>query len=72
MVESESFETFTPIDRPVRSAIIGLGRIYDLNVRAYVDNPDVEVVAIVDTSERVDATSGRRGPGRRSSRRWPS
>ena len=51
MAESESFETFTPIDRPVRSAIIGLGRVFDLNVRAYVDNPDAEVVAIVDTSE---------------------
>ena len=40
--------TFIPYDRPVRAAFIGLGRIYDLNVRAYVDNPDVEVVALVD------------------------
>jgi predicted dehydrogenase len=40
-----------PYDRPVRAAIVGLGRIYDLNVRAYVDNPDVEVVALVDPSE---------------------
>src|SRR5580698_3519950 len=43
--------TFVPYDRPVRAAIVGLGRIYDLNVLAYVDNPDVEVVALVDPSE---------------------
>jgi predicted dehydrogenase len=42
--------SFTPYDRPVRAAIVGLGRIYDLNVRAYRDNPDVEVVALVDPS----------------------
>ena len=40
--------TFAPYDRPVRAAFIGLGRIYDLNVRGYLDNPDVEVVALVD------------------------
>jgi predicted dehydrogenase len=43
--------TFTPFDRPVRTAFIGLGRIYDLNVRAYTGNPDAEVVALVDPSE---------------------
>jgi predicted dehydrogenase len=43
--------TFTPFDRPVRAAFVGLGRIYDLNMRAYADNPDVEVVALVDPSE---------------------
>ena len=43
--------TFVPYDRPVRAAIVGLGRIYDLNVRAYVNNTDVEVVALVDPSE---------------------
>jgi predicted dehydrogenase len=42
---------FTPYDRPVRAAIVGLGRIYDLNVRAYLDNPDADVVALVDPSE---------------------
>ena len=42
---------FVPIDRPVRAAFIGLGRIYDLNVRGYLGNPDVEVVAIVDPDE---------------------
>src|ERR1022692_598399 len=43
--------TFIPYDRPVQAAFVGLGRIYDLNMRAYVDNPDVEVVALVDPSE---------------------
>ena len=39
---------FVPYDRPVRAAFVGLGRIYDLNVRGYLGNPDVEVVALVD------------------------
>ena len=43
--------SFSPYGRPVRAAIIGLGRIYDLNIRAYIDNPDVDVVALVDPSE---------------------
>jgi predicted dehydrogenase len=43
--------TFKPYERPVRAAFVGLGRIYDLNVRAYLNNPDVEVVALVDPSE---------------------
>lgn len=43
--------TFTPYDRPVRAAFVGLGRVYDLNVRAYIDNPDADVVALVDPSE---------------------
>ena len=43
--------TFVPYDRPVRAAFVGLGRIYDLNVRAYAGNPDVEVVALVDPSD---------------------
>jgi predicted dehydrogenase len=42
--------SFLPYERPVRAAFIGLGRIYDLNVRGYLDNPDVEVVALVDPS----------------------
>ena len=51
MAESDSPGTFTPIERPVRCAIIGLGRVFDLNIRAYVDNPDAQVVAIVDPSD---------------------
>ena len=66
--------TFVPYDRPVRAAFVGLGRIYDLNMRAYVDNPDVEVVALVDPSEerraqrQADWPEARRSPRRPS---WP-
>jgi predicted dehydrogenase len=58
--------SFVPYDRPVRAAFIGLGRIYDLNVRAYVDNPDVEVVALVDPSEERRAQRGADWPGART------
>jgi predicted dehydrogenase len=53
---------FEPYGRPVRVAFIGLGRIYDLNVRGYLGNADAEVVALVDPDE-----------GRRAQRQadWP-
>jgi predicted dehydrogenase len=51
MCENVIPTSFTPIDRPVRAAFVGLGRIYDLNVRGYLDNDDVQVVAIVDPSQ---------------------
>jgi predicted dehydrogenase len=38
-------------DRPVRVAIVGLGRVYDLNVRAYTDTELANVVALVDPDE---------------------
>jgi len=52
MAPRDSIDAFPPIERRVRSAIIGLGRVFDLNILAYVDNPDAEVVAIVDPSEQ--------------------
>jgi predicted dehydrogenase len=55
--------TFQPYDRPVRAAFVGLGRIYDLNMRAYLDNPDVEVVALVDPSEERRAQRQADWPG---------
>jgi predicted dehydrogenase len=58
--------TFAAYDRPVRAAFIGLGRIYDLNVRAYVGNPDVEVVALVDPSEERRAQRQADWPGARA------
>ena len=54
--------TFVPYQRPVRAAIIGLGRIYDLNMRGYLDNPDVEVLALVDPSEERRAQRQRDWP----------
>jgi predicted dehydrogenase len=57
---------FRPYDRPVRAAFVGLGRVYDLNVRAYLDNPDVEVVALVDPSEERQAQRSADWPGART------
>jgi predicted dehydrogenase len=51
MGESASHSNFKPIDHPVRAAIVGLGRVYDLNIRGYVDNPDARVVALVDPND---------------------
>ena len=58
--------TFHPYDRPVRAAFVGLGRIYDLNMRAYAGNPDVEVVAVVDPSEERRAQRLADWPGARA------
>ena len=58
--------SFIPYDRPVRAAVVGLGRIYDLNVRAYRDNPDVEVVALVYPSEERRGQRGAEWPGART------
>src|SRR5258706_3193918 len=55
--------SFTPYGRPVRAAFVGLGRIYDLNVRGYIDNPDVDVVALVDPSEERRAQRKAAWPG---------
>ncbi len=51
MTDHAPLNHFVPFERPIRVAIIGLGRIYDLNVLAYLENPDVEVVALVDASK---------------------
>jgi len=57
--------SFVPYDRPVRAAFIGLGRIYDLNVRAYKGNPDAEVIALVDPDEERRAQRQADWPGAR-------
>jgi len=58
--------SFTPYDRPVRAAFVGLGRIYDLNVLAYRDNPEVEVVALVDPDPERLAQRGAEWPDART------
>ncbi len=58
--------TFEAYRRPVRAAFVGLGRIYDLNARAYFGNPDVEVVALVDPSEERRAQRQRDWPEART------
>lgn len=45
-----------PVDRPTRVGIVGLGQIYNLNVRAYRDFPEAEIVALCDRdAAKVDA-----------------
>src|ERR1700722_8071449 len=51
MAEPEIEDEFEPLAGPVRLAVVGLGRIYDLNKLAYVDNDDAQVVALVDCNE---------------------
>lgn len=50
------------LDRPVRVGVVGLGRIYDLNIRGYRDNPDAEVIALCDPSEEALARRGEEWP----------
>ncbi len=48
MAQHDIGDAFVPVSHPVRTAIIGLGRVYELNVRAYLDSPDAVVVALVE------------------------
>lgn len=66
MDQSERDRGFVAVDRPIRVAVVGLGRIYDLNIRAYRDNPDVEVVALVDPNGDRRAERRNEWPGART------
>ncbi|HEV2427166.1 MAG TPA: Gfo/Idh/MocA family oxidoreductase [Acidimicrobiales bacterium] len=47
MSASESSPPRSP-GSPLRVGVVGLGRVFDLTARAYIDSPDAEVVALVD------------------------
>jgi predicted dehydrogenase len=49
IVDSMTMGTQASVD-PLRIGIVGLGRIYDLNILAYRGNPDVEICALVDAN----------------------
>ncbi len=66
MPPTESSATVAPVRAPVRLAFVGLGRIYSLHARAYADNPDVEVVALVDPVEERRELRLRDWPGARA------
>lgn len=56
----EGFVPYT--DRPVRVGIVGLGRVYDLTITGYRDNPDADVVALCDTDPAKLAERGAEWP----------
>ena len=62
-------EALVPTDRPTRVGIVGLGRIYDLNITAYRDFPEVEVVALCDRDEAKLATRHKAATGKWRRRR---
>lgn len=53
---------WVPTDRPTRIGIVGLGRIYDLTILGYRDNPDAEIVALCDLSDERLAQRGAEFP----------
>ena len=56
----EGFEPFA--DRPVRVGILGLGRVYDLTITGYRDNPDAKLVALCDPDAEKLAERGAEWP----------
>ena len=46
--------SFTPYDRPVRSAFVGLGRIYDLKVRGLLVRRDIGTVEVTGLERAAD------------------
>ncbi len=55
--------TSIPIERPVRVAIVGVGKIFELTGRAYEDSPDAQIVALCDPDEERLAAFSKKFPG---------
>jgi predicted dehydrogenase len=52
--------------RKLRVGFVGLGRVFDLNVRAYLDHPDAEVSALCDADPAILARRAAEHPGEMS------
>src|ERR1700722_12241328 len=49
--------------RKLRVGFVGLGRVFDLNVRGYLDHPDAEVSALCDADPAILARRAAEHPG---------
>ena len=49
--------------RKLRVGFVGLGRVFDLNVRGYLDHPQAEVSALCDTDPAILARRAAEHPG---------
>jgi predicted dehydrogenase len=52
--------------RKLRVGFVGLGRIFDLNVRGYLDHPEVEIAALCETDAALLARRAADHPGARA------
>src|ERR1700731_1311167 len=49
--------------RKLRVGFVGLGRVFDLNVRGYLDHPEAEVAALCDADPAILARRAAEHPG---------
>ena len=52
--------------RKLRVGFVGLGRVFDLNVRGYLDHPEAEVSALCDADPAILARRAAEHPGARA------
>ena len=52
--------------RKLRVGFVGLGRVFDLNVRGYLDHPEAEVAALCDADPAILARRAGEHPGARA------